>query len=280
MREKLLFPAIYPDTFYKLTNIYKNESKGKQDFGNFCDSLVKQSKENFVQKGLQKSEHRNKGTIMDQIICYEDQLTKQQIEDHMISFTAPNRTVGLQIAHCVLLMAMHPEVQEKAYAEIKEVFPSEDVKIDYESIKNLEYFDRVLKEAMRVLPSVPFLFRRNEIDLELDGHIIPKDSNFFISIFTIHHNKDMWGPDADKFDPDRFLPERIAKVDPSAFLPFSLGRRNCIGKQYSNLSIKIVMKKLIENFTFSTELKIEELDLVNDMLLSLKGECWIKFMKR
>jgi cytochrome P450 len=275
-----MYPVIFPDTIYKLTETYKKEKKGLENFIKFLQQLLDQYKNKIKENFPNDSEKLRKGTLVDQVIFYETILTSKQIDDHMISFISTFKNVGLQIAHCVLLMAMHPEVQEMAYSEIKEVFPSGDVKIDYESIKNLEYFDRVLKEAMRLLPSIPFVFRRNEEDLELDGQIIPKDSNFFISIFTIHRNKKIWGPDADKFDPDRFLPERIAKVDPSAFLPFLLGRRNCIGKQYSNLSIKIVMKKLIENFTFSTELKLEELYLINDTAILLTEGCLINVTRR
>jgi cytochrome P450 family 4 len=133
---------------------------------------------------------------------------------------------------------------------------------------------------MRLFPSIPFIFRTNVEDIELDGHEICEGSFLFVSIFSIQRNKDFWGEDAEKFDPDRFSPERTPKEGYPAFIPFSLGRRNCPGKQYSNLSMKIVLAKLVQNFELSTELKYEDITLINDITLSLNGPCLIKVTKR
>jgi cytochrome P450 family 4 len=54
-----------------------------------------------------------------------------------------------------MLLATHPEIQEKAYAEIEEVFYSDEVDISYDNITKLGYLERVIKESLRLCPVVP-----------------------------------------------------------------------------------------------------------------------------
>lgn len=71
--------------------------------------------------------------------------------------------------------------------------------------------------------------------LNLDGKILPAGSSVGIAIFKVHRDEKYW-PEPLKFDPDRFLPEQIAKRHPYSFVPFSGGPRNCIGRQEIRIS--------------------------------------------
>lgn len=67
-------------------------------------------------------------------------------------------------------------------------------------------------------------------DTAVSNCIIPRSSIIMMSIFNLHYRKDVWGDDADEFNPEHFLPEKANQRHPFCFLPFSGGPRNCIGK--------------------------------------------------
>lgn len=89
-----------------------------------------------------------------------------------------------------------------------------------------------------------------------------------ICTYTLHRSAEVWGEDAEKFNPDHFLPENIENRHPYAFIPFASGARNCIGEKYAMLSIKIMIINLLKAYKFSTNLKLDELE--TEMHVTLK----------
>ncbi|KOB70436.1 Cytochrome CYP341A13 [Operophtera brumata] len=86
----------------------------------------------------------------------------------------------------------------------------------------------VVKESLRLFPPVPFIIRKVLEDTKL-RRTMPAGSGIVVSIWGLHRDPKYWGPDAEHFDPDRFLPERF-NVPPCSYMPFSSGPRNCLGK--------------------------------------------------
>lgn len=97
---------------------------------------------------------------------------------------------------------------------------------------------------------------------------IPSGATIGVCIYTLHRNVEVWGEDADKFNPDNFLPENVTNRHPYSFIPFSSGARNCIGDKYAMLSMKILIINLLRAYKFSTHLKLEELEI--EMHITLK----------
>lgn len=164
--------------------------------------------------------------------------------------------------------------------EINEVYALDD-EITFESLNKLKYMDLVIKESLRIAPVGPVIFRETMEDFELEkGLIIPKGTTFVVNIFALHRRKDIWGEKAEEFDPDNFLPENVAKRHPCSFIPFSVGRRNCIGHRYAMLSMKIILLKLFKNFKFSTDIKFEEMRFKAVLTLKLCGDHLVSITNR
>jgi len=121
------------------------------------------------------------------------------------------------VYHTLILLAMFPDIQEKVFNEIKELLPTtEDLELTYEDLQQLVYLDRVLNESMRVITPVPLITRDTIEDLQLsNGVLIPKGVTITVDIFSMHRNPDVWGPEANKFNPDNFLPDKISKMHPT-----------------------------------------------------------------
>ncbi|XP_073831094.1 probable cytochrome P450 313a4 isoform X2 [Musca autumnalis] len=189
-------------------------------------------------------------------------------------FCAAFETTSMTFYFVILMLAMYPEYQEKAFAEVSEIFPDNDdgeFDVTNEDILRLRYLDMFIKETLRLLPTIPQFGRRVAGgNLQLSNDIvIPEDLEIIINIFNMNRNKDIWGPEADKFNPDKFLPCNTEKLHPYAFIPFSKGLRSCIGMRYSELLLRMVVAKIIKRYKFSTAAKLEDLELQNHISTQL-----------
>jgi cytochrome P450 len=115
--------------------------------------------------------------------------------------------------------------------------------------KALAYTTRVFKEVLRLYPPILVLARRTLAPIELAGVHLPKYTNVFVCPYTVHRQPEIW-PDPEMFDPDRFLPEREATRSKSAWIPFGLGPRVCIGKYFALLEGPIVLATLMRRARF------------------------------
>jgi len=87
---------------------------------------------------------------------------------------------------------------------------------------------------MRLIPAVPLLIRQTSQEIRLsNGFHIPEGVTLMIDIFHTHRNKDVWGSSAGAFNPDNFLPENKRERHPYGYLPFSKGKKTCLGECYT-----------------------------------------------
>ncbi|XP_073847880.1 probable cytochrome P450 313a4 [Musca autumnalis] len=209
--------------------------------------------------------------------------TMQNVEDELNHIVlGAFETTANAIGYVLILLAMFPEYQERVYEELLSIFPAgEDFEVTNANIQDMTYMDMVINESMRILTPIPAVGRQNTQDLRLsNGIVIPPGVQLNINIFAIHRRKDIWGPDADIFNPDNFLPSNMENKHPYAFIPFTKGLRTCIGYKYGLMSVKVALAKLLMNFKFSTEFKYSDLEFCNSIVLSLKHMPVLKITKR
>jgi cytochrome P450 len=98
------------------------------------------------------------------------------------------------------------------------------------------------------------------------GYTIPAGCSVRISAFLNHRNPDQF-PNPEKFDPDNFLPERVVKRHPFAYIPFSAGPRNCIGQKFALLEEKTMLSYILRHYSLRSLDKREDINLVMELIM-------------
>ncbi|XP_065368965.1 probable cytochrome P450 313a4 [Calliphora vicina] len=187
-------------------------------------------------------------------------------------FVAAFETTSTTLFLVLSMLAMHPEYQELAYEEIMGILTDDDdSEMTVEKVDQLTYLEMVFNETMRLLPVVPMVFRKvSNGDVTLsNGMTLPVGQIISIDIFRLHRSKAIWGPEANAFNPDNFLPSNVSARHPFSFIPFTRGHRMCIGWRYATLFSKITLAKLIKKYKFSTDFKYKDLEFVNHISLKM-----------
>lgn len=113
------------------------------------------------------------------------------------------------------------------------------------------------------------------------GHLtVPRGVTVLISIYNLHHDKKIWGPNADLFNPDNFLPEAASQRHVCSFIPFSYGPRSCIGMKQGTLAIKTILVHLLKSYRFTTKYKMEDLQLKSNITLRLLNRHMVSIVRR
>jgi len=175
----------------------------------------------------------------------QDEIIAQSI----IFFIAGFETTASAITCCLFELANHPEVQEKLFNEISSKLDGVDCSdLDkyYETICENKYLDCCIKETLRKYPPAPRLERRLDADdYSLGGVKLERDTLVEISVIAVHYDEKNYA-NPTKFDPDRFMPENKANINPYAYLPFGTGPRNC-GK-FSIVALFIIISLTVISF--------------------------------
>jgi len=164
-------------------------------------------------------------------------LPHQVLRDQLITlFLVGHETSASTLTWLFYALARHPAIADAVARESAAALARGP--LTAQRLPELELTRRVVKEALRLYPAAPFMGREAIADDELAGYHIPKDTVVVMSPYATHRRPDLW-PDPERFDPDRFTPENVARQLPNQFIPFLEGPRACIGRHLAMWELEI-----------------------------------------
>ncbi|CAN6456184.1 unnamed protein product [Victoria cruziana] len=227
------------------------------------DELIRKKYAALRQPGRDKSELGEEYDLLGRMIAASDRspgngggaagtrfTADDIVEECRAFFFAGKQTTSNMLTWTTVLLAMHPDWQEAARAEVLQHCGSRAVPTK-DSIHKLKTISMILNESVRLYPPAVAAIRRAKSDTVLGGYRIPAGTELLIPILAVHHDPRLWGNDASEFNPGRFADgvARAAK-HPMAFLPFGLGPRTCVGQNLALLQAKVVLAVILQRFSF------------------------------
>ncbi len=179
-----------------------------------------------------------------------ERMTDQQLRDEVLTMlTAGHETTANALSWTLYLLSKYPGVVQALEAEVDSVLAGRRAGI--KDLAQLTYTAQVAKEAMRLYPPVWLVARQALCETTLGGYRIPKGAYVFMSQWAIHRHPKYW-PNPEAFDPSRFAPDRPAP-DRFAYLPFSRGKRQCIGDRFAEMETVLVLATLVQHYRFALD---------------------------
>ena len=259
------------DVIYYRKEAGKKFKKGSEQTKQYIVSLVDERETTTKEEPHSEEEGEKKANdMLDFLMKSRDEegngLTHKEIVDELNTFVfAGHDTTGSASAFVFYLMAKHPELQDKCREEVVRVL-GERNEVEWDDIAKFSYLTSFIKESIRLYPPATFISKMLNKPLTIDGYTIPANTSLDISVDLIHKNANHW-PEPNKFDPTRFNDENIVKHHPYAYMPFSAGKRNCIGQNFAMTELKIITALLVKNFQVSLQ-DGYEMDAIVKVVLS------------
>ncbi|CAN7989346.1 unnamed protein product [Ixodes hexagonus] len=182
----------------------------------------------------------------------EQRHVPQTIEDRHILATsfiflvAGFDTTASALAFVMNILAKYPEEQERVLDEIGVVFPGNS-ELTYDGLQQLKRLDMVILETLRMYPPVIYFTSRLCTEkITVADKCLPAGVSVMVPVWHVHHDPELW-PEPFSFKPERFA-EGNRKHDSATYLPFGLGPRQCIGKRFALLELKIAVCEIVRNF--------------------------------
>ncbi len=232
----------------------------EKEFQNACHTVRCFVSEMISESLSETNDMQNRSNFLNSIAQYH-QNDHQALCSQIINILVAGRdTTACLLSWTFFLLVRHPEVLENLKMEINTL---QDV--TYDSLKSMEYLQAVIKEVLRLYPSVPINTRSTVRDTALPTGggpncntpiFMPKGSDVGYSPYLMHRREDFYGKDALQFRPERWadpsMPLNADNVDPItrewAWLPFNGGRRICLGMDFALTEAAFVTVKLLQKY--------------------------------
>lgn len=175
------------------------------------------------------------GDLLSLLIGAQDEesgrsFTDEDVRDQVMTLLiAGTETTASALGWAFHLLGTHREAGRLVEQEADRVLGARPAR--FGDLAELDFTRRVVTEALRLYPPAWLLTRMATVETELAGRRLAPGTTLLFSPYVLGRRGDCF-PDPERFDPDRWLPERAAAVPRGAMLPFGAGNRKCVGDAF------------------------------------------------
>ncbi|RLN87560.1 hypothetical protein BBJ28_00006576 [Nothophytophthora sp. Chile5] len=209
----------------------------------------------------------------------------------VIVLLAGKDTTAWSQSWLMIMLNRNPKVETKLRQELREKLPRLFSDPNYvptmDDVESLVYMDATLRENLRLNPLVPLNAKEANRDTTLvDGTFVKKGTRVYIPSYALGRMKSVWGRDASKFRPERWLVQdpwtgeyTIRPVSAFQFVSFHAGPRTCLGMRFAMLEMKTVMAYMLSKYHFTTTENPKSYTYDVASLLQIKGPLMVKVQR-
>jgi cytochrome P450 / NADPH-cytochrome P450 reductase len=179
--------------------------------------------------------------------AYLDTATiRDQVLMHLSNgFNGPSITA----AWLTYALAVNPDAEARVIAEIDAITGGDpDYDLRYEDLAAMTYTTQVIKETMRVYPPMPVTIRRSLRDGTLGRYRVRQGDIILVGTLAAQRDPRFWGPEPDRFDPEHFALDKVAARPRHAFIPFSIGKRQCMAQEVTFMMLRVVVFEVYRRY--------------------------------
>lgn len=195
---------------------------------------------------------------------------RQIMDEAKIFYAAGHETSALALTWTFYLLAEHPEINNRLYESLKSSLGDEVP--SFERLSELSYAQQILEESMRLYPPAWILGRRSIAEDEFEDVKIPAHTDVLFVTYSMHRSPKYW-EEPNAFRPERFTSENKKGHTDSAYVPFGLGPRLCIGKGFAMMEMEFVLAMISSRFRFEL---VEDDEMELEPLVTLKPKNGVK----
>ncbi|KZS91161.1 cytochrome P450 [Sistotremastrum niveocremeum HHB9708] len=214
-------------------------------------------------------------------------LVPNVIAEGALAIIAGSDTAATALCALMYLLLTHPDALKRAREEIDSVYPPGSNALDTRLHDQLHFLQSCTSEALRLHPPVPTngprivpLGSKGKV---IAGQFIPEGTQIYVPPYCLHRDPRYFSPSPDQFIPERWFKEGAA--DNLAFIPFSYGPANCVGRNLARQEILMVTSLLLQQFDIEIAEKEDFVpsvfeDALHDQFVCSRGKLRVRLSKR